>query len=305
MSVQPANEPACKSCATTPAVETIIDARPRDLGSISVRRVLPSIARRMVGPFIFFDHMGPATLPKGRGIQVRPHPHVNLATVTYLFEGEIVHRDSLGSRQAIRPGAINWMTAGSGIVHSERSSEAESARGPRLHGIQLWVALPREHEETAPAFHHHPAEMLPIVQQGNVELRVLAGSAYGATSPVATFSPLFYVEAVIPAGAEVLLPQEHHDRAAYVAEGSVECGAEHAAVGRMLVFSPGNHVTLVAETDARVMLLGGQPLEGERHMFWNFVSSRPERLERAKQDWKEGRFPKVPGDETDFIPLPE
>jgi hypothetical protein len=305
MSVQPVIDPTCRKCGTTPVVETIIEGRPRDLGGFSVRRILPSSSRRLVGPFIFFDHMGPAALPKGRGIDVRPHPHINLATVTYLFEGEIVHRDSLGSHQPIRPGAINWMTAGRGIVHSERTGDEERARGPRVHGIQLWVALPQEHEETEPEFHHHPAETLPELAQSGARLRVLAGSAYDVSSPVHTFSPLFYAEAIIPAGAKIELPEEHHDRAAYVAAGNVRCGPEHASVGRMLVFSPDSTATLEAVTDARVMLLGGQPLEGERHIWWNFVSSRRERIEQAKRDWKEGRFPKVPGDEEEYIALPE
>lgn len=305
MSTQPAFDPVCSRCPSTPDIATIIDGRQRDLGGFSVRRVLPSAARRLVGPFIFFDHMGPASLSQGRGMEVRPHPHINLATVTYLFEGEVVHRDSLGSLQTIRPGAINWMTAGSGIVHSERTGPHEPSRSARLHGIQLWLALPREHEETDPAFAHHPAHVLPSLVQGAAQLRVLAGSAYGVTSPVRTFSSLFYVEAVMPAGSLVELPVEHHDRAAYVVEGRIQCGREQADVGRMFVFATGARICLEALTDARVMLLGGAPLDGERHIFWNFVSSRQERIEQAKRDWSQGRFPKVPGDEDEFIPLPE
>lgn len=238
-------------------------------------------------------------------MDVRPHPHINLATVTYLFEGEIVHRDSLGVQQPIRPGAVNWMTAGRGIVHSERTSDEERARGPRLHGIQLWIALPAEHEETAPAFHHHPADTLPELVRERATLRILAGTAYGLVSPVVTFSPLFYVEALLTSGASLELPMEHRERAAYVAEGSVRCGAERAEAGRMLVFTPDTQVALETDTGARVMLLGGAPLDGERHIFWNFVSSRSERIEQAKSDWKEGRFAKVPGDEVEFVPLPE
>ena len=305
MSIQPILDPACKKAEATPSVETIIDARPRELGGFSVRRLLPSGSRRLVGPFLFFDHLGPASFPKGSGIDVRPHPHVNLATVTYLFEGEIVHRDSLGSLQAIRPGAINWMTAGRGIVHSERTGPEERARGPRVHGIQMWVALPQEHEEVEPSFHHHPADTLPEIEQGRARLRILAGSAYGATSPVHTYSPLFCVDATIPAGAEIQIPTEHHDRAAYVATGDVRCASEQAGAGRMLVFSPGSEVTMRAATDARVMLVGGAPLAGERHIWWNFVSTRQERIEQAKRDWQQGRFPTVPGDEEEFIPLPE
>jgi hypothetical protein len=307
MSIQPAFDPKCRVCPTTPDIETIIDGRPRDIGGFSVRRVLPSASRRMVGPFIFFDHMGPATLPAGRGLDVRPHPHINLATVTYLFEGEILHRDSLGSHQAIRPGAINWMTAGRGIVHSERTGEEERARGPRVHGIQLWVALPVESEEVEPEFHHHPADTLPALERDGVCLRVLAGQAYGVTSPVRTFSPLFYVEAIMPAGSGLEVPSEHPERAVYVAEGSVQCGPEQAEEGRMLVLSSDVSVKLDARADARVMLIGGAPFDGERerHIWWNFVSSRKERIEQAKRDWKEGRFPKVPGDEEEFIALPD
>lgn len=249
--------------------------------------------------------MGPAVLPPGTGMDVRPHPHVNLATVTYLFEGEIVHRDSLGVTQPIRPGAVNWMTAGRGIVHSERSSNEERARGPRLHGIQLWVALPQQDEEVAPEFHHHPAETLPSIERDGVRLRVLAGSAYGVESPVRTFSALFYVDASLEPGFELELPTEHQERAVYVVDGAIRCGAERANRGRMLVFSPGVPVALEAETPARLMLLGGAPIDGERHIYWNFVSSKRERIEQAKRDWSEGRFPKVPGDELESVPLPE
>lgn len=305
MSVQPVLEPACHTNPATAAISTIIDGRAKDLDGFSVRRVLPSMARRMVGPVIFFDHMGPAAFQPGQGIAVRPHPHIGLATVTYLFEGEIIHRDSLGFHQAIRPGAINWMTAGSGIVHSERMSEAARAQGGRLHGIQLWVALPVEHEETAPSFIHHSADVLPQVTEGGVQLRVLVGQAYGVSSPVETLSPLFYVEAILPAGTALELPEEHAERAAYVVSGSVRCGAEEAELGRMLVFGAGAGARLQAATDARVMLLGGERLEGKRHIFWNFVSSRKDRLDQAKLDWEEGRFPHVPGDEQEFIALPK
>jgi redox-sensitive bicupin YhaK (pirin superfamily) len=305
MSWTPAEEPGCRECESTPLVETIIEGRARDLGGLVVRRVLPSAARRWVGPFVFFDHMGPVEFAPGTGLDVRPHPHVNLATVTYLFEGEIVHRDSLGSHQPIRPGEINWMTAGRGIVHSERTARERRTGGQRLHGIQLWVALPRAHEETDPAFHHHPAAALPELQQRGARIRVLAGAAYGAESPVRTFSPLFYADAALAAGSELALPGEHEERAAYVAEGAVSCGPERAGVGRMLVFAPGSRAVLRADSAARVLLLGGAPLDGPRHIWWNFVSSSEERIERAKQDWREGRFPKVPGDDAEFIPLPE
>lgn len=305
MSLRPAHEPECTGSDLASEVETVIEVRPRDIDGLSVRRVLPSVARRTVGPFIFFDHMGPASLPAGKGMDVRPHPHINLATVTYLFRGEIVHRDSLGSHQPIRPGAINWMTAGRGIVHSERTGDDERARGPELHGIQLWIALPKQHEETEPAFHHHPADALPQLDVGGVPVKLLAGSAYGATAPVSTFSPMFYAEAKLRAGTQLPLPTEHAERAAYLVSGSIGCGDDRFEAPRMLVFHGGGAPVLRAETDAHLMLVGGAPLDGPRHLWWNFVSSRPERLEQAKADWKAQRFPKVPGDEDEFIPLPE
>jgi|SRR5579863_4735371 len=305
MSVRPTVAPVCSGGSATSAIAAVIDGRPRDLGGFAVRRVLPSETRRLVGPFIFFDHMGPAEFAPGQGIDVRPHPHIGLATVTYLFDGEIVHRDSLGSHQAIRPGDINWMTAGRGIVHSERTGSEPRRAGSRVHGVQLWVALPLANEETAPAFHHHPAATLPSVELASARIRVLAGHAYGQTSPVATLSPLFYVDVALPAGAELPLPREHAERAAYVVEGAVCCGPERASRGRMLVFAEGAGMVLRAVTDARLALIGGAPIDGERHIWWNFVSSSKARIEQAKRDWQEGRFPKVPGDEAESIPLPE
>jgi redox-sensitive bicupin YhaK (pirin superfamily) len=305
MSIMPAAEPACSTCPATPVVATIIDARPRDIGGFAVRRVLPSMARRLVGPFIFFDHMGPAELPPGHGLDVRPHPHIGLATVTYLFEGEILHRDSLGSCQAIRPGEINWMTAGRGIVHSERTGLELRRAGSKVNGLQLWVALPLSHEEADPEFRHHPAASLPSFEQEGASIRLLAGTAYGRTSPVRTFSPLFYVDVTMPAGCELPIPREHAERAGYVVDGAIRCGAERAGPGRMLVFVTGAEVRLRAETDSRLALVGGAPIDGKRHIWWNFVSSSKERIERAKRDWKEGRFGKVPGDEVEFVPLPE
>jgi redox-sensitive bicupin YhaK (pirin superfamily) len=296
--------PEGKACVTTPSIELIVEPRQRDLGGFSVRRVLPTVRRRMIGPFVFFDHMGPAVFPLGEGIDVRPHPHINLATVTYLFEGEIDHKDSLGSHRAIQPGAINWMTAGRGIVHSERTTMAVRQTGQRLHGIQLWVALPAEHEEMEPEFFHHPAASIPSVDLPGVHARILAGSAYGKTSPVKVLSPLFYVDARLDAGAELELPSEHAERAAYIATGSVSCGREIVDEPRLLVFREGQRAVLRATSDARVLLFGGDPLEGPRHIWWNFVSSSPERIERAKRDWAERRFPLVPGDEEEFIPLP-
>jgi redox-sensitive bicupin YhaK (pirin superfamily) len=291
--------------ASTSGIETLIEGRPRDLGGFEVARLLPSATRRQVGPFLFFDHFGPADFAPGQGMDVRPHPHINLATVTYLFEGEILHRDSLGSRQAIKPGAINWMTAGRGIVHSERTPPDVRARGSRQHGIQLWVALPRANEETEPEFHHHDADSLPTREGGGVSLRILAGTAYGAAAPVRTFSPLFYVEAVLPQGARLPLPDEHEERALYIVEGALSCEGARVNAGTMAVLSRGSAPVLRAETAARVMLLGGAPMDGPRHIWWNFVSSSEDRIEKAKRDWREGRFPKVPGDEAERIPLPE
>jgi len=304
MSWTPAIEPACKTRAAS-NLEMTIEGRPRDLGGFSVRRVLPAVERKMVGPFIFFDHMGPAAFGPGSGIDVRPHPHINLSTVTYLFEGEILHRDSLGSEQVIRPGEINWMTAGRGIVHSERTPAGARRSGARLDGIQLWVALPRADEETEPEFHHHASGSLPDLHDAGTRIRVLVGSAYGAASPVHTFSPLFYCDVVMSKGSELVLPEDYEERGVYVADGRVECDAEHADSGRMLVFSRGARAFLRAESPVRLMLVGGDRLDGERHIWWNFVSSSPERIERAKQDWKAGRFPGVPGDDVEFIPLPE
>jgi len=305
MSVLPDIEPASTPCTGISPLITLIDARPRDLGGFTVGRVLPSAARKLIGPFIFFDHMGPAALQPGRGIDVRPHPHIGLATVTYLFAGEIVHRDSLGSCQPIRPGDVNWMTAGRGIVHSERTSAQLRQAGSPLDGLQLWVALPLAHEETAPEFHHYPSRDLPAVAVGGSRIRLLAGSAYGERSPVRTLSPLFYADAALPAGGALALPDEHEERAAYVVSGTVECGNERAERGRMLVFAAGVPAALRAVSDARLALIGGAPIDGERHVFWNFVSSSQARIEQAKSDWREGRFAKVPGDEREFIPLPE
>ena len=305
MSVTPAVEPICTSPASRSDVAAIIEARSRDVGGLAVRRLLPSRARRLVGPFAFFDHMGPVAFAPGEGVGVPPHPHIGLATVTYLFEGELLHRDSLGSLQPIRPGDVNWMTAGRGIVHSERTPPDLLRQGSRLHALQLWVALPLALEESEPSFVHHPGATLPELGVSGVRLRVLAGAAYGVTSPVRTSSPLFYVDAAMPAGSELTLPDEHQERVVYVIDGAIGCGAERAEAGRMLVFAPEARVVVRSGPASRVVLIGGAPLEGARHIFWNFVSSSRERIEQAKRDWKEGRFPKVPGDEVEFAPLPE
>jgi redox-sensitive bicupin YhaK (pirin superfamily) len=304
MSVTQHTEPHCWQVAE-PALELLIEARVRDLGDgFRVRRLLPAAARRMVGPFIFFDHMGPVHMDPGHGLDVRPHPHINLATLTYLFEGEILHRDSLGTQQTIRPGALNWMTAGRGIVHSERSPGAARETGVHVHGLQLWDALPRAHEEVAPSFQHHAADDLPALEREGVRLRVIAGSAYGETSPAPVLSPLFYVEAQLEQGAALSLPDDHAGRSAYVVDGSVCCEGEAHGPGVMLVFREDAPARIRAQEPSRVMLLGGARLDGERHIWWNFVSSSPERIERARRDWRDGRFPKVPGDELEFTPLP-
>lgn len=285
------------------AIELVVEGRSRDLGGFRVGRVLPATERRLVGPFIFFDHMGPTTFEAGKGIDVRPHPHIGLATVTYLFEGAILHRDSLGSMRRIEPGDVNWMTAGRGIVHSERTAEADRRAASPLHGIQSWVALPRAEEEAEPAFTHYGREQLPAFEREGVALRLIAGSAYGRHSPVATLSPLFYLDGRLEAKAELELPEEHAERGVYLVEGAVELEGRRLEAGRLAVLAPGGAPRLRALEASRVMLLGGAPLDGERFIWWNFVSSDRQRIERAKRDWQEGRFPPVPG-ETEFIPLP-
>lgn len=284
--------------------------RERDLGGFSVRRILPAPAQRMVGPFVFLDHMGPVDLPPGPHINVRPHPHVALATVTYLFSGEMLHRDSLGSLQEVHAGDVNWMTAGRGIVHSERST-ARALREPmHLHGLQSWVALPDGHEDIAPAFAHHPAATLPQLETPDgARLRVVAGEAFGRRSPVATLWPTLYVDARLPAGSTLELPPEHEERAFYVATGAVAVDGEAEPVPalELAVLAPGTTARLRAMHDSRVMLLGGAAFARPREIFWNFVASTPERIEAAKADWRAqnlARFPKVPGDEHEFIPLP-
>lgn len=298
------HEPECLH-AESDAIELLIGARPRDLGGFSVRRLLPSMHRRMVGPFIFFDHLGPATFPAGQGIDVRPHPHIALATLTYLFEGELIHRDSLGSLQAIRPGDVNWMFAGRGITHSERTGEEARRAGAPIHGLQCWVAVPSEREEEAPYFDHYSASRIPSLRRPGVILDVIAGSAYGERSPVAEMSPMLYVHARLEQGASLDVDEGHEERALYVVEGAIGCDDRAFGAGTLLVLREGAAVTIRAERPSRVMLLGGAKLAGERHIFWNFVSSSRERLEQAKDDWKHGRFAKVPGDEIEFIPLPE
>ena len=285
-------------------LERVIERRQRDLGGFSVGRVLPAAARRMVGPFIFLDHMGPVAFPAGKGIDVRPHPHIGLATVTYLFEGEILHRDSLGSVQSISPGDVNWMTAGRGIVHSERTAPELRQTGPRMHGIQTWVALPRASELAAPDFHHHPKSTLPRVGAPGVELRVIAGTAFGERSPAAVFSPTLYVAAEMEPGSAFELDAEHEQRGVYAVEGDVSVAGASVPPQHLAVIETSGPVEVRAATAARVMLLGGAKVDGERFIWWNFVASSRERIEEAKQRWREQRFPRIPG-ETEFVPLPE
>lgn len=286
-------------------IELVIDQRRRDLGGFEVGRVLPFTQRRMVGPFVFFDHMGPVDFPAGipRTIDVRPHPHIGIATVTYLFDGEIMHRDSVGSEQAIRPGEVNWMVAGRGITHSERFERARR-EGGSLHGIQAWVALPDEHEETEPDFTHHDAAALPRLEEDAASGRLIAGSAYGARSTVQTFSPMFYVHWDLAPGSRIALPSGHRERAVYVAAGEVDVAGQTLRAGQMGVVAEGSTPVLRASTHATVMALGGEPV-GPRYIDWNFVSSSKERIEAAKADWRAGRLKLPDLDRDEFIPLPE
>ena len=305
MSLPHIPDPMPGDAAAADAIEMVIVPRARDLGGFEVRRALPSARKQMVGPFIFFDQMGPALMQPGQGIDVRPHPHIGLSTVTWLFDGSIYHRDSLGSSQPISPGELNWMTAGRGIVHSERTAPPELARERKVFGIQSWVALPKQFEETAPAFDHVEAHRLPVVDERGISARIIAGSLYGATSPVKTHSDLFYADVQMAAGSALPLPVDHEELGVYVAEGEIEVAGQSFTEGRLLVFRPGDHITLRAKSNARVMLLGGEPMDGPRYIWWNFVSSSKDRIEAAKDDWKQARFAIVPGDEKDFIPLPE
>ncbi|HEX2593435.1 MAG TPA: pirin family protein [Rhizomicrobium sp.] len=278
----------------------------RELGDgFSVTRVLPQVQQRTVGPFVFFDYFGPVDFAPGKGIDVRPHPHIGLATITYLFEGSQVHRDTLGSVQEILPGDVNWMTAGRGIAHSERTGADVRARGHRMHGIQSWVGLPTKNEEDPPSFQHFGKADLPTAEIGGATLRIVSGKAYGLEAPVKVPMPIFYVDAQMKAGAEVVMPDEYEERGAMVVGGTVTSGGATHGDGAMILFDKGERGTIKAESDARVMLLGGAPLDGERHLWWNFVSSSRERLEQAKADWKAMKFGLIPGDDKEFIPLPE
>ena len=311
MSWNPAIEPTCPDCGSLESIETIIVPRARDLGGFEVRRALPSPQRQMVGPFIFFDQAGPADFVTGQGVDVRPHPHIGLATVTYLYEGEFQHRDSLGTDQMIYPGEVNWMIAGKGVTHSERTSEGTRRGDHRLFGIQTWVALPETHEEIDARFEHHSKEALPFLESEGKQVRLIIGNAYGDRAPTKTFSEMFYADAVLAPGALLPLPDDHEDRGIYVVSGSVVISGDAFESGQMMVFRPGDAITVkAASAGARLILLGGETLSGPRYIWWNFVASSKEKIEAAKQawaegDWEAGRFRLPPGDTQEFIPLPD
>ncbi|WP_425907433.1 pirin family protein [Nitrobacter sp. TKz-YC02] len=305
MSWLPSNDPTLGDPKSCDALELVIVPRTRDLGDgFAVRRALPHGRRQMVGPFIFFDHFGPVQFVSGKGMDVRPHPHIGLATVTYLFDGSIMHRDSEGNIQEIQPGAMNLMTAGRGIAHSERTPDAQRASGQMMLGLQSWIALPHNKEEIAPSFQHYGAASLPTVQDKGVRARMIAGRSFGATSPVEMVSPWFYVEVALEAGMSVPLDADHEERAIYIVDGEIEIAGDRYEAPQLLVFRPGDRITVRATKPARMMFLGGDALEGPRHIWWNFVSSSKERIEQAKDDWKTGRFAPVPN-EHEFIPLPK
>lgn len=310
MSWNPALEPGCPNAVGIDAIETLIVPRAHDLGGFEVRRALPAPKRQMVGPFIFFDQAGPAEFITGKGVNVRPHPHIGLATVTYLYRGEFQHRDSLGTNQTILPGAVNWMVAGRGVTHSERTTP-ETRRAPHsLYGIQTWVALPESHEDTAPSFEHHGKAALPMIEDGGVSLRLILGHAYGERAPANVFSDTFYADVTLAPGTRFPLPDDHEDRGLYVVEGVISIAGQDFEAGRMMVFRPGDRITVAAgPSGARLMALGGATLGGPRYIWWNFVSSSREKIEAAKEEWQrgawgEGRFDLPPDDRAEFIPLP-
>lgn len=311
MSWNPALDAHCPSTVDADAIATLIIPRARDLGGFEVRRALPAPKRQLVGPFIFFDQMGPAEFLHDGGIDVRPHPHIGIATVTYLFNGEFQHRDSLGTDQMIYPGEVNWMIAGRAITHSERTSDSTRAGRHKLFGIQTWVALPASQEETAAAFEHHGADALPLIEGEGKTVRLILGNAYGEQAPAKTFTEMFYADAMLDAAAVLPLPDNHEDRGLYVISGAINVAGQSFEAGRMIVFRPGDNIAVTAGAEgARVMLLGGETLNEPRYIWWNFVSSSKERIEQAKQewqrgDWHDGQFTLPPGDNSEFIPLPD
>ncbi|HTR01348.1 MAG TPA: pirin family protein [Candidatus Acidoferrum sp.] len=290
--------------STNPALDAVIVPKLRDLGDFMVRRALPAAQRQRVGPFIFFDQFGPTVLQAGHALDVRPHPHIGLSTLTWLFAGEIQHKDSLGNDVTIRPGEVNWMTAGRGIVHSERSPPSQRQGNAPLGGTQVWLALPLEKEEMAPAFYHYSAAEIPKLSDSGMTLTLIAGTAFGQTSPVHTESDTFYADLVLQAGRRLLVPREVEERAIYVIEGSMTIAGDRFDAGTMAVLKPGSDIDVQAVGASHCVILGGAPLEGVRHLYWNFVSSRHDRIEQAKDDWRHGRFAKVQGDD-EFIPLPD
>lgn len=310
MSWNPALTPGCPDAVGADAIETLIIPRARDLGGFEVRRALPAPKRQMVGPFIFFDQMGPAEFLTDQGIDVRPHPHIGLGTVTYLYRGSFQHQDSTGADQIITPGALNWMMAGRGVTHSERSPDAVRAGPSSLLGIQTWIALPETHEDIAPSFEHHAADALPEIRDQGIEARLILGRAYGETAPATMHSDTFYLDVTLAARARFPLPVDHEDRGIYITEGSVSIAGQEFQAGQMMVFRPGDAITVAAgDRGARLMALGGATLNGPRHIWWNFVASSRERIEAAKQEWREarwgqGRFDLPPGDRDEHIPLP-
>ncbi|MEM5502116.1 pirin family protein [Ahrensia kielensis] len=310
MSWNPTIEPHCPDASSMDLIETLIVPRARDVAGFEVRRALPSPKRQMVGPFIFFDQMGPAEFLTDQGIDVRPHPHIGLATVTYLYKGEFQHRDSLGTNQMIYPGEVNWMIAGNGVTHSERTS-ANTRQGPSsLFGIQTWVALPEEAEDTGAAFEHHGADALPFLEGEGKQVRLIIGDAYGQKAPTKTFTEMFYADAILEAGAALPLPDNHEDRGIYVTQGSIDVAGDNFTQGQMMVFRPGDKLSVTAgPAGARLILLGGATLGGPRHIWWNFVASSKEKIDDAKAswakgDWQHGRFQLPPDDNEEFIPLP-
>jgi hypothetical protein len=306
MSFFPGKDPQAGDAYACEAIAHVIVPRTVDLGDgFSVRRALPSARSRMVGPFIFFDHFGPAEFRAGNGLDVRPHPHIGLATVTYLFDGEIMHRDSLGTAAAIKPGEVNWMTAGRGIVHSERTGAELRTTGSPIHGLQMWVALPQAKEEIEPGFAHHVIDEFPMVRDDGLFARVVVGSLYGVKSPVPTVHETMFGNVLLRTGAKIPLDADHEERAVYVVDGTIDIAGDKFEPGRLLVFKPGDKITITAASDTHFVILGGAPMDGPRHIWWNFVSSRKERIEQAKAEWTAGHFGKVPGDEIEFIPLPE
>jgi len=305
MSWNPSEDPEPGDVRACDALEQVIVPRAHDLGGFSVRRALPAAGRQMVGPFIFFDQMGPAEFLIGNGIDVRPHPHIGLATVTYLFDGEIMHRDSLGTTMSIRPGELNLMSAGAGIVHSERTSPEQRASGARLFGIQAWAALPKSHEEKTPTFAHFDASQLPRISGEGKTVRLVMGDMFGRSSPAAFPHPSFYAEAVLAPGAVLPLDADYDERAVYIVSGAIDIAGDTFGAGRLLVFRAGDRISILATAQSRLILLGGEPMDGPRHIWWNFVSSSKDRIAAAKADWKAKRFAPVPGDLEDFIPLPD